>query len=76
MLCHHLAPFEKARVKKKVERGICFDLGSYVSLLLLLDVFVTGYCSVLKPFILVQLSLDIVGLLSANSGKKSTFIVN
>ena len=31
--------------------------------------FVTGYFNILQPFILVQLSLDIVGLLSANTGK-------
>ena len=48
----------------------------YISLLLLLDVFVTEYCSVLlKPFILVHLSLDIVGCYQQTVGKKSTFIV-
>ena len=30
-------------------------------ILLLLDFFVTGYFNILKPFILVHLSLDIVG---------------
>ena len=47
------------------------DITASVNLLQLLDVLLQGILNILNPFILVHLSLDIVGLLSASSCKDS-----
>ena len=45
------------------------DITASMNVLQLLDVLWQGILNILNPFILVHLSLDIVGLLSASSGK-------
>ena len=49
--------------------------GGKRNMLLTLNVFVTVYYHVLKPFVLVHLLLVLAGLLTASTEKKSPFIM-